>query len=146
MKIMPTTYFIIFLILSIALHFIYPIKKIIFPPYTYSGYLLIVLGIVLNLWTDLLFKKYKTTVKPHKKPKKLITNGPFSASRHPMYLGMVLILLGVAIIHGTLITFIFPIIFVILMEILFIPVEENNIKRIFGKKYLNYKKKVRRWI
>ncbi len=39
----------------------------------------------------------------------LLISGPFSISRHPMYLGMMAILLGVAIIHGTLITIVFPV-------------------------------------
>jgi len=63
-----------------------------------------------------------------------------------MYLGMVLLLLGVAIVHGTLISFAFPVVFGILMELLFIPFEEANLERIFGKQYLEYKQRVRRWI
>ena len=145
-KIFPQTYFIIFLILSIGLHFIFPIKKIVFPPYTYLGYILIILGAILNIWSDLLFKRKKTTVKPYENSIELVTTGPFRISRHPMYLGMTAILLGVAIIHGTLITFIFPILFIIITEILFIPYEEKGLADSFGKEYLEYKKRVRRWL
>jgi len=145
-KIMPTTYFIIFLILSIILHFVFPVKKIIFPPYTYLGGLLIIFGVILNIWTDLLFKKKKTTVKPYEVPTSIETSGPFCISQHPMYLGMTSVLFGVAILHGTLITFVFPIIFIILMEIIFIPTEEKNLEKKFGKRYIDYKKRVRRWI
>ena len=145
-KIMPTTYFITLMGLSIVLHFLYPIKKILYPPFTYFGFLLIVAGIILNLWTDHLFKKVNTTVKPFKDPKVFLTSGPFRISRHPMYLGMTSILLGVSIIHGTISTFLFPIVFVILMEFLFIPFEEKNLDRVFGLEYSDYKKKVRRWI
>lgn len=143
---MPPTFFIIFLILSIILHFIIPIKKIICPPYTHFGGFLILFGVVLNIWADSLFKKRKTTVKPHKIPTFLETSGPFKISRHPMYLGMAAILLGVTIIYGTLITFLFPIAFIILIEIKFIPIEEKNMEKAFGKRYFDYKKKVRRWI
>ena len=145
-KIMPTTYFIAFMVLSIGMHFLYPIQKILYPPFTYFGFILILVGIIINLWTDRLFKKTNTTVKPFKDPTVLLTAGPFRISRHPMYLGMVSILLGVAIIHGTIITFLFPILFSIIMEFLFIPFEEQNLKRIFGVQYVDYKKKVRRWI
>ncbi len=145
-KILPPTYFILFLILSIGLHFIFPIKKVIFSPYTYFGWIFIVFGVVLNLWTDSLFKKNKTTVKPFEKPTELITKGPFKISRHPMYLGMTAILLGVAILHGTLITLIFPLIFIALSEILFLSQEEKNLKEIFGEDYINYKNRVRRWL
>jgi protein-S-isoprenylcysteine O-methyltransferase Ste14 len=145
-RVMPQTYFIGILALSIIFYFIFPINKIIFPPYIYTGWLLILFGIILNLWTDRIFKKNKTTVKPYEIPTSFEISGPFSISRHPMYLGMALVLFGIAILHGTLITFIFPIIFIILMEIIFIPEEEKNLGKKFRKKYLNYKKKVRRWI
>jgi len=145
-QIMPPTYFLIFLTLSILLHFIFQIKKIIFYPYSQIGWLFIIFGGILNIWADRLFKKNKTTVKPKEKSTKFITNGPFKISRHPMYLGMIAILLGTAIIHGSLIGFIFPIIFIIIIETLFIPLEEKIMEKTFKRKYLDYKNKVRRWI
>ncbi len=142
---MPTTYFLILMALSIFSHFYIPLSKLFYYPVTYIGYLPLVSGITLNLWTDRLFKVNDTTVKPHLDPNVLITSGPFKVSRHPMYLGMALVLLGVAVIHGTIISFIYPIIFILLMEILFIPVEESNLMRLFGQEYLDYMKKVRKW-
>lgn len=145
-KILPPTYFFVLLLLSIGFHFIFPVMKIIQSPYTYFGIILIVFGTVINIWADSLFKKNKTTVKPHEKPTSFEATGPFRISRHPMYLGMAAILLGLAIFLGSLITFIFPVFFIILMEIMFIPFEEKNLEKAFRKDYLNYKEKVRRWI
>jgi len=145
-KIMPTNYFIAFLALSIALHFLFPIKKVVYPPYTYVGFIMILFGAIMNLWTDRLFKENNTTVKPYLEPTSLITSGPFSLSRHPMYLGMASVLLGVAVNHGTIITFVFPLLFVILMETLFIPFEEETLIRTYGVDYRDYQSKVRRWI
>ena len=145
-KILPPTYFLIFLGLIIGSHFIFPITKIIPSPYNWLGIVLIVFGGVINLWTDNIFKKEKTTVKPYEKPSVLIVSGPFRFGRHPMYLGMAAILFGVAVLLESLMSFIFPIIFVILMQILFIPTEEKNLEIAFGQRYLDYKKKVRRWI
>jgi len=142
---MPTTYFLTLMALSIFSHFFIPLGKLLYYPVTHIGYLLLISGITLNLWTDRLFKVNDTTVKPHLEPNALITSGPFRVSRHPMYLGMALVLLGVALIHGTLISFLYPVIFIVLMEILFIPVEESNLKRLFGEDYLDYMKKVRKW-
>jgi len=145
-KILPPTYFYLLIILSIILHFLLPIILIIKPPFSYLGIIPIIIGIYLNIWTDKLFKTKKTTVKPYEKPSQFIIEGPFKISRHPMYLGMLLILLGIAIVLGSIITFIFPIIFILLMEILFIPFEENNLKNIYKQDYKKYKKRVRRWI
>ena len=143
---MPTTYFIILLLLFIGFHFVFPLLKFIFSPYNYLGFGLIIFGIIMNLWTDLLFKKKQTTVKPYEMPNFFVTSGPFKLSRHPMYLGMMSILLGVAIFLGSLITFAFPIIFIMIMEKLFIPLEEKNLKNKFGNQYVDYKRRVRRWI
>jgi len=63
-----------------------------------------------------------------------------------MYLGMTAILLGVAIFHGALITLIFPLIFIALLEILFLSQEEKNLREIFGEDYINYQNRVRRWL
>ena len=145
-KPLPPTYFIILLLLSIGLHFIFPIKKVIFPPYTYLGFALIIFGGAINIWTDFLLKKKKTTVKPYENPTSLITSGPFRISRNPQYLGFTAILLGVAINHGTLITLLSPIVFFILMELLFIPFEEKNLEKVFGADYTEYKNRVRRWL
>ena len=72
--------------------------------------------------------------------------GPFSFSRHPMYLGMVLVLVGLALFLGSAVTLMFPVIFAVLMEAVFIPAEEENMERAFGKRYDEYRKNVRKWI
>lgn len=143
---MPTTYFIILLLSSLGCHFVFPILKFIFPPYHYLGLGLIIFGIIINLWTDSLFKQKQTTVKPHEVPNIFVVSGPFKLSRHPTYLGMMSILLGIAIFLGSLITFVFSIVFTMIMEKRFIPLEEKNLEKKFGNQYIDYKKRVRRWI
>jgi protein-S-isoprenylcysteine O-methyltransferase Ste14 len=143
-RIMPTTYFMILLVLSIITFVTLSNKKIDF--YFYLGALLILFGVILNLWTDRILKIKKTTVKPYETPSYLEISGPFRISRNPMYLGMALILLSIVFLSKNIIEFIFLIIFIILMEIIFISKEEENLEKKFGKKYLNYKKKVRKWI
>ena len=138
-KILAPTYFYTFIAISIILHFIFPIRQVLFHPWSYFGALQIGFGILINIWADRLFKKHKTTENPFKGPSSLVVSGPFKISRHPMYLGMQAILLGVSIICGTLITFAIPILFAILIEILYIPVEENNLEKIFGNQYHKYK-------
>lgn len=142
----PPTYFLIYLVLTIGLHFVLPIIQLIHTPYKYCGILLMGFGFWLNIWADGLFKRENTTVKPFRKSSALILEGPFRFSRHPMYLGMVIALLGVAIILGSLVTFIGPIAFFITMQIIFIPYEEKAMEEIFGQQYLDYKNCVRCWL
>ena len=147
LRFIPPDYLLVFIGLQILLHYLFPIMEIIFSPYIYLGVPLIILGVYLNIiWVAGTFKKEKTTTRPHEIPSKLVAYGPFKYTRNPTYLGMALTLLGVAILLGSLVTFIFLIIFVILTDVFTIPIEERNLERVFGKKYVDYKRKVRRWI
>ena len=145
-KILPPTTFWISLMLSIGLHFILPIKKFITAPYNYTGILLIFGGILLNLWADYLFKNKKTTVKPFEKSSCLIEEGPFVFSRNPMYLGMTIILLGTSITLGSVIPFIITVVFPFFISISFILPEEKSLEETFGQDFIEYKKRVRRWL
>ncbi|HMB46120.1 MAG TPA: isoprenylcysteine carboxylmethyltransferase family protein [Candidatus Methanoperedens sp.] len=140
------SYFIILLILSIWLNFIFPIRAILYAPYTYFGIIIICFGIAIGLWSRSLFLKSKTTLSPFESPTSLVTSGPFHISRNPIYLGMTAILLGIAIFLGTLVTFTFPALFMMIIETLFIPDEERKLEKIFGEQYKEYKNKVRQWI
>jgi protein-S-isoprenylcysteine O-methyltransferase Ste14 len=143
--ILPPTYLFVYLILAFIFHFFFPIINTT-NFYRYFGIVFIIIGLAINIWTDGLFKKEKTTVKPNKAPSKLITEGPFRLSRHPMYLGFVLLLIGIAIILGSLSSFVAPLMMFITLERKFIPIEEKQMEKCFGEKYLEYKCRVRRWL
>lgn len=146
LKITPPDYIIILIILEIILNYVLPIKKIIDYPYNFSGVLLIIIGIIPNLWVFSHFRRLNTPIRSYEFPKKLVNFGLFKISRNPLYLGMFLILLGEAILLGSIINFLIPIIFIILTDRLVIPEKERNLEKAFGKEYLKYKKQVRRWI
>jgi protein-S-isoprenylcysteine O-methyltransferase Ste14 len=139
-------YFLILLILSVLLNFIIPVPAFLSPTSTYFGFLIIGFGLVLAFWSRSLFIRNSTTLQPYEEPTSLVTSGPFRLSRNPIYLGMASILLGVAVLQGTLVTLAFPVIFVILIEFFIIPGEERKLENIFGEPYRVYKKSVRRWI
>ena len=63
-----------------------------------------------------------------------------------MYLGMVLMLVGVAILLGTGSPFLVVPVFMWLMTVRFIRVEETMLERVFGETFLEYKRRVRRWL
>jgi protein-S-isoprenylcysteine O-methyltransferase Ste14 len=145
-KIQPPVYFYISLLVSALLHFTLPVNIVIKYPFNYLGFLFFAIGGTLNIWTDQLFKKNKTTVKPNEKPSTFIQTGPFKISRNPMYLGMALILLGAGFILGSITSFVGAPLFIAAMEMFFIPKEEKNLREQFGEEYESYCKKIRRWI
>ena len=145
-RVLPPTYFYITLLFVAILYLIFPIKTIIDFPVNLTGLIPGIAGAVLNIITDKEFKKANTTVKPFEKPSSLITKGAFQISRNPMYLGMVLILIGASMISGTLSPFFVIPPFIIFIQIVFINEEEKILEAEFGDDWENYKTKVRRWI
>ena len=143
---LPPTYFLLCLAGGIGVHFVVPIVQIIPWPYRLASLIAFLLGSWITIWTDQMFKRLGTTVKPHLDPSILITNGPFRISRHPMYLGMTMILLGVAILSGSVSAFISPIVFALIMQVQFIPLEERTMQRVFGEQFTTYQERVRAWL
>jgi protein-S-isoprenylcysteine O-methyltransferase Ste14 len=146
MKIDIADLILVFILVQILLHFLAPIYQVVDKPYTYIGILLIILGFLPNLYYGIYFRKIKTAIPAYKEPTKLVTSGFFKISRNPIYLGMIILLIGVAILLGSLSPFIIPLIFFILIKAFNISYEEKVLEKKFGKKYLDYKNKVRRWI
>ncbi|MEJ2055043.1 MAG: isoprenylcysteine carboxylmethyltransferase family protein, partial [Calditrichaceae bacterium] len=99
-----------------------------------------------NLLADRAFKIKKTTVKPFEESSVLITTGVFRISRNPMYVGMVMILVGTAILLGSLSPYLVIIIFITLMQIKFIHTEEKMLNTKFTEAWQNYKNRTRPWL
>ena len=145
-QLLPPTYLLIALIVMVILHFTFPGIKLIPLPWNLLGLIPLIIGGGLNFVADGAFRRAGTTVRPFQESSALLTDGAFRFSRHPMYLGFVLILIGIAILLGSLTSWVIIPIFVALMEVVFIQVEERMLGEKFGPAWLAYKKKVRRWI
>lgn len=110
------------------------------------GAALLVVGVAIVIWAQLIFHREHTTTDPSQTSLKLITWGPYRFTRNPMYIGLFLAFIG---IDGIL-TFVWSLI--LLLPVLYyvnwivIPVEETQLMKTFGKTYEDYCKKVRRWI
>ena len=63
-----------------------------------------------------------------------------------MYLGITIGLLGVAIVFSSYFNFVFPLLFVIVMDRFYVAREEQALLNQFGQEYLDFMKNVRRWI
>lgn len=90
--------------------------------------------------------KAKTPVNPNAQPEHLVTKGPFSVSRNPIYLGNTLLLIGIGLVTG--ITWFLPaaVLCAFITQKIAIEREERWLADKFGKPYRDYAKRVRRWI
>jgi protein-S-isoprenylcysteine O-methyltransferase Ste14 len=134
------------LLISIGIHFIFPIYIIVTFPYTIFGLILILLGLSLNIWSVRELKRNNTIIAFKETALQLVISGPFRISRNPIYLSGVILSLGFAIFLGSLSMFLFPVILLLILNFYYIPVEETELEETFRGKYLLYKRKVRRWI
>jgi len=115
-------------------------------PVKFIGYAMMVVGIFLPIWGARIFRQHHTNIIPYKNPDRMVTEGPFRLSRNPMYLGMLLTLIGLATLYGTALSFVFPLLYFFVASLYYIPFEEERMIKAFGDDFIAYKAKVRRWI
>ena len=145
-QVLPPTYLLVSIVVVVVLHFLLPVMTIIHLPWNMIGIIPLALGIAINIAADGALHKANTTVKPFEESSALVTDGAYRISRHPMYLGFVLFLIGVAILLGSLSPCVVILIFAALMDQIFIKVEERMLEARFSGEWPAYKLKTRRWI
>ncbi len=110
------------------------------------GWSLLGAGAVINAWFLLTIRKTDVPIRTDRPVPRLTTEGPFRFSRNPGYLALAIIYAGIAVLRNSLWA-ILPlplVVSVIQREV--IGREERYLERTFGKEYLDYKGRVRRWI
>ena len=134
------------LALSVGLHFLLP--QVYRPQFAcvICGVMAIAIGLRVIMWAWWLFRKSGTPTRPTHQATALVTSGPFRFSRNPMYLAIVVIMLGLAVWVGSLPMLIAPVGFFAFMSLVFIPYEERRLRETFGDAYLSFAQRVRRWI
>ena len=135
-----------FLLTQFALHKWLPIASIVPEPWNYVGIAFIAVGVSIVVLPATAFSRAGTTVIPFHESSALVTSGLFQITRNPMYVGMVSVLIGVALLLGTLTPFLAPLLFVPTLNVRVIRHEEVMLEERFGDEYRAYKDKVRRWM
>jgi protein-S-isoprenylcysteine O-methyltransferase Ste14 len=130
----------------ILCHFLLPLAKVVTGFWRLSGIIAMIVGLILANSGAGEFRKAKTGFQLQTGGSSLVTSGPFRYSRNPMYLGMLLWLTGLALLLGSLITFVFPLLFFVLANFLLIPPEEKKLQQTFGEQFISYRQHVRRWL
>jgi protein-S-isoprenylcysteine O-methyltransferase Ste14 len=108
---------------------------------------LIVLGLALSISAVVLFRREGTEINPTSvSNRKLVTAGPFKFSRNPIYLGLVIVTLGIAFWVGAWLMFLVPLATFSTVNWVHIPFEEAKMRNQFGEAFDAYAREVRRWI
>jgi protein-S-isoprenylcysteine O-methyltransferase Ste14 len=115
-------------------------------PLTWVGLLPLAAGLFLLLVSAGLFRRRGTTLHPFGEPVVLVQDGLYNYSRNPMYLGMLLILTGVALGLGQPLALAPLPVFVATINRWNIRPEEQALDAQFGDAYRTYCQRVRRWL
>lgn len=111
------------------------------------GVALVVLGFIPPAWAVAVFRRAGTEINPTSAANRaLVTGGPYRFTRNPMYLGLVLITLGIAVCVGAWPMFAAPVAVFVTANWAHIPFEEAKMRRQFGAAFDDYVRRVRRWV
>ena len=110
------------------------------------GWQLVGSGVALSGWAFRTMRAAETTMRTDKPVSNLIQDGPFRYTRNPLYLSDAMIYAGIAVLRNSLWAIaLLPLgMYVIQREVM--GREECYLERTFGEEYLDYKRRVRRWI
>lgn len=146
----PPIIFIILMLLSYGLHYIYPLSLI--GPLTGSliltclGGALVLLSLVCIFYLSRVFNRLKTHIEPWKPTSAIITTGIYGYSRNPIYVAFAVSTIGIGLMANSLWVMMSFLPASMAVYIVAIKKEEVYLEQKFGEEYLNYKNKVRRWL
>lgn len=115
-------------------------------PLIAAGAALGLAGAALALAAVGLFRKAGTTPEPWTSTSSVVTTGLYARTRNPMYLGMALIHAGLALALDAPIALILLPLALLIVQTQVIAREERYLTAKFGEPYLEYRRRVRRWL
>lgn len=140
-------------IIQIAVNLCHVFSGLFFPlalpldiPMRSLGLTIFTVGVIFAIWGKNTMKENWGLPGVHKieSQTKLVTNGAFVYSRNPIYTGLILISLGIAIaLKSTLIFFVFVLYMYFTKKI---ELEESSLEKHFGHEFLKYKQLVGRFM
>jgi protein-S-isoprenylcysteine O-methyltransferase Ste14 len=143
---LPPVFLFASIVLMLALHFLFPVARVLSFPWTLIGALLMAASLALGLAGAMAIKRHKTTIRPFEVSSHLVRSGVFGFSRNPIYVAMIALLIGLAVLLGSLSPFAVCIAFALVLHYRFMLMEEGMLAKRFGAEWRDYSGHVRRWI
>lgn len=149
-RVFPPAIPLLIILLGVGMNRIWPVHLLLevapFVRYGTGGLIVVAAILGLGLRSVLLLRRSGQSENPWKPTLSIVERGPFRISRNPMYLQLVLICIGVAImLWNVWVLALTPLCAWLLQRLAILP-EEAYLERKFGEGYLDYKRRVRRWL
>lgn len=112
-----------------------------------TGMLICAAGGGLALWCVSNFALIgRGTPAPFAAPRQLVTRGPYKLVRNPMYVGVGLCFAGTSLFYESILFLVYVALFFVAAHLFVVLYEEPTLQRTFGREYLAYCSRVRRWV
>lgn len=116
------------------------------PRVAWLGAVLIALGLAGSIWAVATFRRAGTSLIPRGQTRAFVATGPYKLTRNPMYVGLTLQAIGLLLILGSVWGYALLAVALVIIHIGVIKPEEAHLEARFGQDYLDYKRRVRRWV
>jgi protein-S-isoprenylcysteine O-methyltransferase Ste14 len=118
-----------------------------FEPFRWLGAALLALGAVLLIETFARFALQGLgTPAPIAPTKPLVVTGSYRFVRNPMYLAVLSLVLGQALLLGSTSVLVYGLIFWAIVHAFVLAYEEPTLGDAYGEQYVRYRQNVRRWL
>lgn len=115
-------------------------------PARWAGFGLCALFAAWNGWALQMMAANRTALLPGGATRTILDRGPFAVSRNPLYLGMIALDLGIALLWPSVWALLFVPMGIVLVFYGAIRPEESYLGHKFGAEYADYQQRVRRWL
>ena len=142
----PPIVALMFIVIAYFLARFVPFPFVAPPVLRYVGLGMTFIGFLLGIGAFIEFRKARTTLDPHGSVKQLVVSGIYRFTRNPIYLGFLLMVIGLPLNSGIYWGFLMAPLYIITMTRLVIEREEAYLEKKFKDQYTDYRSRVRRWI
>lgn len=113
---------------------------------SWTGGILALAGLGLEIATARAMTRAGTTTKPYTRPTALVTSGPFRLSRNPFYIGLLLFFGGLLLMLSMDWLLLVMPLYWLALDRLVVPQEEAALDKAFGQDWRAYAARTRRWL
>jgi protein-S-isoprenylcysteine O-methyltransferase Ste14 len=117
----------------------FPILPVISAAYRFTGIVLVAAGFSMAWAANIVLLKKGTSIKPFEIACVLAIGAPYKFSRNPVYLSMTFALFDMEVVLGSLSSFIFPVVFVVITDNFLFRMKKVTLKNYLGKNILTIK-------
>ena len=142
----PPLIYVAFFVVGMGLQRYVPMPRLPIGTGRVFGALLVLSWLLLTTWSFRRFWASGTSVVPVRPTTALVMEGPYRFTRNPMYLGLLLLYVGVACWFGLVWPLLLAPVLVWVIGVSVIGREERYLTRKFGDEYRRYQAQVRRWL